>query len=66
MRLPGNPYDSVLILARKDLFRAFLKDNGFNVPKSESFYSLLDAKVWLGYKDSSGSVVFFRNLQAPV
>lgn len=47
MELPGNPYDSVLILARKDLFRAFLKDNGFNVPKSESFYSLVDAKKWL-------------------
>lgn len=47
MGLPGNPYDSVLILARKDLFRAFLKDNGFNVPKSKSFYSLVDAKKWL-------------------
>lgn len=47
MGLPGNPYESVLVLARKDLFRAFLKNNGFNVPKSESFYTLADAKKWL-------------------
>ncbi|CDS55282.1 Phosphoribosylglycinamide synthetase, ATP-grasp (A) domain protein [Polaromonas sp. CG9_12] len=30
--LPGNPYSSVLTLARKDLFRAFLKEHQFNVP----------------------------------
>lgn len=47
MGLPGNPYESVLILARKDLFRAFLKENGFNVPRSESFYNLSDAMRWL-------------------
>lgn len=47
MGLPGNPYASVLTLARKDLFRAFLKENGFNVPRSESFYQLSDAKQWL-------------------
>ncbi|RZG87008.1 ATP-grasp domain-containing protein [Acinetobacter sp. WCHAc060033] len=47
MGLPGNPYDSVLTLARKDLFRAFLKEHGFNVPRSESFYQLSDAKQWL-------------------
>lgn len=38
MGLPGNPYQSVLTLARKDLFRAFLKEHGFNVPLSQSFY----------------------------
>ncbi|WP_352338912.1 ATP-grasp domain-containing protein [Psychrobacter sp. 16-MNA-CIBAN-0192] len=47
MGLPGNPYDSVLTLARKDLFRAFLKQHKFNVPKSESFYDLNSALEWL-------------------
>jgi biotin carboxylase len=45
--LPGNPYKSVEILARKDLFRAFLAENGFNVPRSQSFYTLDEAKTWL-------------------
>ncbi|EIC22602.1 ATP-grasp domain-containing protein [Thiorhodovibrio frisius] len=35
--LPGNPYESVLTLQRKDLFRRFLKENQFNVPVSKSF-----------------------------
>ena len=47
MGLIGNPYQSVLTLARKDLFRAFLKEHGFNVPKSQSFYELEAAKEWL-------------------
>ncbi len=45
--LPSNPYDSVLILSRKDLFRDFLKKNNFYVPKSASFYSFTEAKKWL-------------------
>jgi biotin carboxylase len=45
--LSGNPYKSVEILTRKDLFRAFLKDNAFNVPKSQSFNILEDAEKWL-------------------
>lgn len=45
--LPGNPYKSVEILTRKDLFRAFLAENGFNVPRSRSFYKLDKAKQWL-------------------
>ena len=45
--LPGNPYDSVLTLARKDLFRAFLEKHGFNVPKSKSFYTKEEAAPWL-------------------
>lgn len=47
MGLPGNPYYSVLTLARKDLFRKFLKDNDFNTPKSKSFYDLDDASDWI-------------------
>ena len=31
--LPGNPYESVKILSEKDLFRQFMKENGFNVPQ---------------------------------
>lgn len=62
--LPGNPYESVLTLARKDLFRKFLKDHNFNVPKSESFYDLESAEHWVSQikfplfikpVDSSGS-----------
>lgn len=47
MGLPGNPYQSVLTLARKDLFRAFLKNHGFNVPQSQSFYDREQARCWL-------------------
>lgn len=47
MGLPGNPYQSVLTLARKDLFRAFLKKNGFNVPLSDSFYDQKEGERWL-------------------
>lgn len=47
MGLPGNPYQSVLILTRKNLFRAFLEQHGFNVPRSQSFYDREKARVWL-------------------
>ncbi|MBN2598110.1 MAG: ATP-grasp domain-containing protein [Marinifilaceae bacterium] len=43
MKLPGNSYQSVKILAEKDLFRNFLQKNGFNLPKSKGFESLADA-----------------------
>ena len=66
LNLPGNPYESVKILQRKDLFRKFLSKNGFNVPNSKSFKNLEDAKAFskirLGFNpiiikpvDSSGS-----------
>lgn len=45
--LPGNPHASVEILARKDLFRSFLGEHGFNVPRSQSFYDVASAKEWL-------------------
>lgn len=47
MGLVGNPYESVLILARKDLFRAFLAKHDFLVPKSSSFYDFEPALEWL-------------------
>ncbi|PKQ63114.1 hypothetical protein BZG02_10130 [Labilibaculum filiforme] len=43
MKLPGNPYQSVKILAEKDLFRSFLQQNAFNLPKSKGFVNLADA-----------------------
>lgn len=44
MGLPSpGPYKSVEILQNKDLFRRFLKDNGFNVPWAKSFSSIDDA-----------------------
>lgn len=65
--LPSHPYQSVITLTRKDKFRAFLRDNGFAVPESESFTALDEAVLFAeglfskGYKiimkpvDSSGS-----------
>ncbi|OJS99848.1 ATP-grasp domain-containing protein [Marinobacter nauticus] len=47
MGLPGNPYEAVEILARKDLFRDFLANNNFNVPRSKSFYDESEARAWL-------------------
>lgn len=62
--LPSNPYESVMTLCRKDLFRRFLSENGFNTPKAESFTRLGDAldffhecgdKAIVKPVDSSGS-----------
>ncbi len=62
--LPSNPYSSVEILARKDLFRKFLLENNFNVPDSGSFYDIEEARlyaktlilpVFIKPVDSSGS-----------
>lgn len=38
--LPGNPYKSVNILANKDLFRTFLAENKFKVPRAKGYSSL--------------------------
>ena len=44
MGLPSfGPFESVVILQNKDKFRAFLKDNGFNVPWAYGFDSVEDA-----------------------
>ena len=66
LSLPGNPYESVRILQRKDLFRSFLKKNGFLAPETASFNSLKEAKEFANERlrqnpimvkpaDSSGS-----------
>lgn len=57
LALPGNPYKSVLTLARKDLFREFLKQYGFNVPRSQSFYDRDQARAWL---DEIGVPVYIK------
>lgn len=41
--LPTSPYDSVALLQNKSKFRAFLRDNGFNVPYAKSYYDPKDA-----------------------
>lgn len=44
MGLPSfGPFESVVILQNKDKFRAFLRDNGFNVPWAYGFDSVEDA-----------------------
>lgn len=62
--LPGNPYKSVKILTQKDLFRAFLAENGFNTPKAKGYIKREDAlhdyerfkfPVMVKPVDSSGS-----------
>jgi biotin carboxylase len=64
MQLPGNPYESVLILARKEKFRDYLEQNNFISPKScsgESFEVLAEKISDLTFPmvikpvDSSGS-----------
>ncbi len=64
MGLAGHPYKSVEILSNKDLFRKFLKENGFNTLRANGFDNLEEAKKdWDNFKkpvmvkpvDSSGS-----------
>jgi len=66
MNLPGNPYESVKILQRKDLFRKFLKENEFLVPESQAFSGIDEARYFAAKRliiksivikptDSSGS-----------
>lgn len=44
MNLPSfGPFESVVILQNKDLFRAFLRENDFNVPWAFSFSTMEDA-----------------------
>ena len=65
MGLPSfGPFRSIEILQNKDLFRAFLAENGFNVPRARSFKSVneaLEDLSWYKYPvivkptDSAGS-----------
>lgn len=41
--LPTSPYESVALLQNKGRFRAFLRDNGFNVPYAKSYADVQDA-----------------------
>lgn len=49
--LPSNPYDSIIILSRKDKFRKFLRTNGFNSPLSYMSNN---------YEDASKNISKFR------
>ncbi|WP_332648203.1 ATP-grasp domain-containing protein [Lysinibacillus sp. 54212] len=62
--LPSNPYKSVEILTYKDLFKEFLRENNFNVPRAKGYHSLEEAiadfdnfkmPVLIKPVDSSGS-----------
>ncbi|MCW5913694.1 MAG: ATP-grasp domain-containing protein [Chitinophagaceae bacterium] len=44
--LPTNPYKVIEVLSRKDLFRKFLEEHGFNVPSSSSFDNYDDAVLF--------------------
>ena len=41
--LPGNPYESVKLCTQKDLFRAFLKEHGFNCPEAQGYTTYEEA-----------------------
>ena len=49
--LPGPPYKSVKILQNKALFRQFLAENNFNVPKAKGFST---------YEDAENGIDFFK------
>jgi len=62
--LPTSPYKSVEILSKKHLFRRYLAEHGFNVPKAESYKTFEEAEanidsfnlpVMVKPVDSSGS-----------
>lgn len=52
--LPSNPYKSVEILTHKDLFKEFLRENNFNVPRAKGYHSLEEA------------ILDFENFKMPV
>ena len=46
--LPTSPYKSVEILSKKHLFRQYLKEHGFNVPKAKSYRTYEEALADIG------------------
>lgn len=46
--LPTSPYKSVEILSKKHLFRQYLSEHGFNVPKARSYVNYEDAEREIG------------------
>lgn len=46
--LPTSPYRSVEILSKKHLFRQYLKEHGFNVPKAKSYRTYEEALADIG------------------
>lgn len=57
LSLPGNPYESVKILQRKDLFRDFLKSNNFLLPESAAFKYYKDAYDYAKEKLTNNSII---------
>lgn len=64
MGLPTNPYTSVETLCNKDMFRSFLRENGFNTPAAKGYtteaeaiadISAFEFPVIIKPVDSSGS-----------
>ncbi len=62
--LPTNPYKSIEILSNKDMYREFLKENNFSVPRAKGYSSFEEARdafhhfnmpVVIKPVDSSGS-----------
>jgi len=57
LNLPGNPYESVRILQRKDLFRQHLQSLGLPVPRSRVFSQIEPAAEFGGELLNSNPVV---------
>ena len=56
MGLPGNPYKAVCTLTHKDLFRKFLRENGFCAPWSDSFTDKEDAIRYFREKKNDSQI----------
>lgn len=54
MGLPTNPYESVMILTHKDLFRKFMREHGLRMPAGETF------------TDKEAAFAYFQTLKKPV